>query len=147
MLFRPLATPVGVVLLAALMGDRHSEGVQARSPAFFQKAHLASFGVTDVASSQNSLARSIINDFPRGGAEGDEESEEAHTEVLYLPGLLEVELVALDQVSFVETFSFRHYCIFSLKGMNSNILRSTCLFFLILTSANCKYGFCRHVVR
>ena len=84
------------------MGDIHSEGVQARSPAFFQKAPLASFGMTDVASSQNSLARSIIKDFPRGGAEGEEESEEAITEVLYLPGLLEVELIASDQVSILE---------------------------------------------
>mmetsp|Transcript_15649 Transcript_15649/g.39362 ORF Transcript_15649/g.39362 Transcript_15649/m.39362 type:complete len:930 (-) Transcript_15649:59-2848(-) len=98
MLFRPLATPVGVVLLAALMGDRHSEGVQARSPAFFSKAPTVSFGVTDVASSRNAIARSIIDSFPRGGAEEEnDEDESAETEVLYLPGLLEVELIASDQ--------------------------------------------------
>jgi len=97
MLFRPLATPVGVVLLAALMGDRHSEGVQARSPAFFSKAPTVSFGVTDAASSHNSIARSIIDSFPRGGAEDEnDEDESAETEVLYLPGLLEVELIASD---------------------------------------------------
>ena len=101
MLFRPLATPVGVVLLAAIMGDRNGEGVQARSPAFFQRTAVTSFGVTDVASSQNSIARSIIDSVPRGGAEeGDGSDEEAETEVLYLPGLLEVQLVATDQVSF-----------------------------------------------
>jgi len=95
MLFRPLATPVGVVLLAALMGDRHSEGVQARSPAFFQRTAVTSFGMTDVATSENSLARSIIDSVPRGGAEEEnEEDEEVETEVLYLPGLLEVLLIA-----------------------------------------------------
>lgn len=98
MLFRPLATPVGVVLLAALMGDRNGEGVQARSPAFFQRTTVTSFGMTDVASTQNSLARSIIDRVPRGGAdEGDGSEEGVQTEVLYLPGLLEVQLVASDQ--------------------------------------------------
>ncbi len=84
------------------MGDRHSEGVQAKSPAFFQKVPTASFGVTDVASSHNSIARSIIDSFPRGGAEAENDEAEdksAETEVLYLPGLLEVELIASDQVS------------------------------------------------
>ena len=98
MLFRPLATPVGVVLLAALLGDRHNEGAQARSPAFLQKATVTSFGMTDIASVHNSLSQSIINSIPRGGSEGeDQESEE--TEVLYLPGLLDVALVASEQVS------------------------------------------------
>jgi len=80
------------------MGDRHSESVQARSPAFFQRTNAASFGMIEVASSHNSLARSIIDSVPRGGAEGDGESEDedVETEVLYLPGLLEVELVASD---------------------------------------------------
>ena len=131
MLFRPLATPVGVVLLAALMGDRHSEGVHARSPAFFQKAPLASFGMTDVASSQNSLARSIINDFPRGGAEGDEESEEAHTEVLYLPGLLEVELIALDQVSSLEVSATKIKLSSSITHGGQNCFVSTLLYFFL----------------
>ena len=82
------------------MGDRHSEGVQARSPAFFSKAPTVSFGVTDAASSHNSIARSIIDSFPRGGAEEEnDEDESAETEVLYLPGLLEVELIASDHVS------------------------------------------------
>eukprot|EP00531_Pseudo-nitzschia_arenysensis_P001091 CAMPEP_0116137262 /NCGR_PEP_ID=MMETSP0329-20121206/12159_1 /TAXON_ID=697910 /ORGANISM="Pseudo-nitzschia arenysensis, Strain B593" /LENGTH=908 /DNA_ID=CAMNT_0003632175 /DNA_START=131 /DNA_END=2857 /DNA_ORIENTATION=+ len=82
------------------MGDRNSEGVQARSPAFLQRAPTVSFGVTDVASSHNSIARSIIDSFPRGGAEAENdesEDESAETEVLYLPGLLEVELIASDQ--------------------------------------------------
>ena len=102
MLFRPLATPVGVVLLAALMGDRHGDGVEARSPAFFQKTSSASFAMNDVASSQRSLSRLIIDSVPRGGAEeeaDDEEEEGAETEILYLPGLLEVELTASDHVS------------------------------------------------
>ena len=104
MLFRPLATPVGVVLLAALMGDRHSEGVQARSPAFFQRTAVSSFGMTDVATSENSLARSIIDSVPRGGAEEEnEEDEEVETEVLYLPGLLEVLLIASAKVSNFHT--------------------------------------------
>ena len=103
MLFRPLATPVGVVLLAALMGDRHGDGVEARSPAFFQKtSSSASFVMNDVASSQRSLSRLIIDSIPRGGAEeeaDDDEEEEVETEILYLPGLLEVELTASDHVS------------------------------------------------
>lgn len=106
MLFRPLATPVGVVLLAALMGDRHSEGVQARSPAFFQKPAVTSFGMTDIASTHNELAQSIISSVPRGGAEeqnDESEDEAAETEILYLPGLLEVELTASDQVSDFRT--------------------------------------------
>jgi len=100
MLFRPLATPVGVVLLAALMGDRQSEVVLARSPAFLQRTTVTSFGMTDVSSSHNSLARSILDKIPRGGAEADDEPEEdegPETEVLYLPGLLEVLLIASDQ--------------------------------------------------
>ena len=102
MLFRPLTTPVGIVLLTALMGDRNGEGVQARSPAFFQRSSVASFGMTDVAISQNSIARSIIDRVPRGGADegnNDPEDDAVETEVLYLPGLLEVQLVASDQVS------------------------------------------------
>ena len=86
------------------MGDRNGERVEARSPAFFQRSSVASFGMTDVASPQNSLARSIIDSVPRGGAdEGDDDSEDeaAETEVLYLPGLLDVELVASDQVSLL----------------------------------------------
>lgn len=100
MLFRPLATPVGVVLLAALMGERNGDIVEARSPTFLQRSSIASFGVKDVITPQNSLVRSIIDSVPRGGAdEGDDDSGEegAETEVLYLPGLLEVELVASDQ--------------------------------------------------
>ena len=99
MLFRPLATPVGVVLLAALLGDRHNEGAQARSPAFLQKATVTSFGMTDIASVHNSLSQSIINSIPRGGSEGEDQEGEDVTEVLYLPGLLDVALVASEQVS------------------------------------------------
>mmetsp|Transcript_3624 Transcript_3624/g.8292 ORF Transcript_3624/g.8292 Transcript_3624/m.8292 type:complete len:918 (+) Transcript_3624:66-2819(+) len=85
------------------MGDMRDEGVEARSPAFFQRNTATSFGMTDVASSQRSLSRMIIEDFPRGGAEedGKSEEEEAETEVLYLPGLLEVELVATEQPSAI----------------------------------------------
>lgn len=83
------------------MGDRHSEVVQARSPAFLQKPALTSFGMTNVATSHNPLAQSIIESVPRGGSEEESEGdeEEVETEVLYLPGLLEVKLVASDQVS------------------------------------------------
>lgn len=85
--------------MAALMGDRHSEVVQARSPAFLQKPALTSFGMTNVATSHNPLAQSIIESVPRGGSEEESEGdeEEVETEVLYLPGLLEVKLVASDQ--------------------------------------------------
>merc|ERR1719343_1538130 len=82
------------------MGDKSGEGVEARSNAFVQKFSVASFGITDIASSHNSLTQSIIDRVPRGGAdEGDNDSEDegAETEVLYLPGLLEVQLIASDQ--------------------------------------------------
>jgi transitional endoplasmic reticulum ATPase len=100
MLFRPLATPVGVVLLAALMGGRYEEGVEARSPAFFPKTTWRSFALTDVPSSHTSLSESIIYNIPRGGAEENsdeaEEEEGAESAVLYLPGLLEVQLKATE---------------------------------------------------
>jgi hypothetical protein len=69
-----------------------------------QRTAVTSFGMTDVASSQNSLARSIIDSVPRGGAEEEnEEDEEVETEVLYLPGLLEVQLIASTKVSDFRT--------------------------------------------
>eukprot|EP00536_Pseudo-nitzschia_multiseries_P009931 jgi/Psemu1/67221/estExt_Genemark1.C_2890035 len=78
MIFRPLATPVGVVLLAALMGGRYEEGVQARSAtAFVPRTSSTSFGLTGVTSSHKSLAQSIIESIPRGGAEeGNDEAED-----------------------------------------------------------------------
>uniref|UniRef100_A0A7S4AIK2 Vesicle-fusing ATPase n=1 Tax=Pseudo-nitzschia australis TaxID=44445 RepID=A0A7S4AIK2_9STRA len=101
MLFRPLATPVGVVLLAALMGGRYEDGVQAKSSlAFVPRTSSTSFGMTDIASSHKSLSQSIIYSIPRGGAEeenDESEEEEAETEVLYLPGLLDVKLIASNQ--------------------------------------------------
>merc|ERR1719343_1629329 len=81
------------------MGDKSGEGVEARSNAFVQKFSVASFGITDIASSHNSLTQSIIDRVPRGGADdGDDDSEDegVGTEVLYLPGLLEVQLVVSD---------------------------------------------------
>eukprot|EP00535_Pseudo-nitzschia_heimii_P008115 CAMPEP_0197183084 /NCGR_PEP_ID=MMETSP1423-20130617/7405_1 /TAXON_ID=476441 /ORGANISM="Pseudo-nitzschia heimii, Strain UNC1101" /LENGTH=921 /DNA_ID=CAMNT_0042633621 /DNA_START=230 /DNA_END=2995 /DNA_ORIENTATION=- len=82
------------------MGERNGDIVEARSPTFLQRASIASFGVKDAITPHNLLVRSIIDSVPRGGAdEGDDDSDEegAETEVLYLPGLLEVELVASDQ--------------------------------------------------
>jgi len=103
MLFRPLTTPVGVVLLATLLGGRYEEGVQARSsPAFIPRTTSTSFGVADITSSHKSLAQSIIDNIPRGGAEEEgndepEDEEAAEAEILYLPGLLEVQVIASDQ--------------------------------------------------
>lgn len=88
------------------MGGRYEEGVEARSPAFFPKTASRSFAMIDVASSHTSLSESIIYSIPRGGAEenGDEAEEEegAESAVLYLPGLLEVQLKATEHVSLIQ---------------------------------------------
>ena len=150
------------------MGDGHSEVVEAKSPAFFQKAPVACFGVADVASSPNSLARSIIDSFPRGGAEEENDEEEnAETEVLYLPGLLEVELIELSQVSIVVgvnkerqnyvvsrvagyTFFAVHIVVFVSVAMNGSLFLIRFHFLVYFLNfnhlANCNRGLCCHVV-
>jgi hypothetical protein len=113
MLFRSLAIPAGVVLVAALMADRNDEfGVEARTPAFFRRTSSQLHRESSVGSSKKSLllSRSIIDNLSRGGAApGEEKTAEdsdttdeeadAEAEVLYLPGLLEVALTPADQVS------------------------------------------------
>ena len=115
MLFRSLATPVVVVLLTALTADRNDKGgVEARSTAFFRRTkHLHQSSSTTVVGSSRSLftSRAIIDTLPRGGAAPGEdetghdhdskEEEDAEAEILYLPGLLEVQLTPADQVSVV----------------------------------------------
>ena len=108
LLFRPLATPAGVLLFAALMAGRHDEVVvEGRSPAFFRKTTARQHSSSVFASSatdERSLSVSRIGAVPRGGAEEEssdkmEEETEAETEILYLPGLLDVDLISVDQVS------------------------------------------------
>ena len=110
MLFRSLAIPAGVVLLAALIDEG---GVEARTPAFFRKMssqlHHSSSSMVEEKKSLL-LSRSIIDNLSRGGAAPGEEKivddsdttdeeADAEAEVLYLPGLLEVALTPADQVS------------------------------------------------
>lgn len=114
MLFRSLAIPAGVVLVAALMADRHDEfGVEARTPAFFRRTSSQLHQESSARSSSKKsllLSRSIIDNLSRGGAAPGEEKTaddsdttdeeaDAEAEVLYLPGLLEVALTPADQVS------------------------------------------------
>mmetsp|Transcript_5416 Transcript_5416/g.6233 ORF Transcript_5416/g.6233 Transcript_5416/m.6233 type:complete len:984 (-) Transcript_5416:41-2992(-) len=111
MLFRLLATPIGVVLLTALTADRNDKGgVEARSPAFFRRTkRLHQSSSTTVVDSSRILltSRSIIETLSRGGgAPGEDETgddndskeeEDTEAEILYLPGLLEVQLIPADQ--------------------------------------------------
>jgi len=115
MLFRSLAIPAGVVLVAALMADRHDEfGVEARTPAFFRRTSSQLHQESSAGSSKKSLllSRSIIDNLSRGGAAPGEEKiaddsdttdeeADAEAEVLYLPGLLEVALTPADQPTAV----------------------------------------------
>merc|ERR1712157_323072 len=58
------------------------------------------------ATDERSLSVSRIGAVPRGGAEEEssdkmEEETEAETEILYLPGLLDVDLISVDQPTAV----------------------------------------------
>jgi hypothetical protein len=135
MLFRSLAIPAGVVLVAALMADRHDEfGVEARTPAFFRRTSSQLHQESSAGSSKKSLllSRSIIDTLSRGGAAPGEEKivddsdttdeeADAEAEVLYLPGLLEVALTPADQVSVlfrVVNLTFRGCVLFKKKNIH-----------------------------
>jgi hypothetical protein len=149
MLFRSLAIPAGVVLVAALMADRHDEfGVEARTPAFFRRTSSQLHQKSSAGSSKKSLllSRSIIDTLSRGGAAPGEEKivddsdttdeeADAEAEVLYLPGLLEVALTPADQVSVlfrVVNLTFRG-CVLFKKKIHTHTYIHTYILVIFLT--------------